>query len=192
MTNNTPKSYLYAINDEPGKQFVTSRSISEWSREIPLGYKILVSCDFDTCHSRLFIGENARALYGDYSKGVILLARFLKALVENKTGYDNGEDCLSENELDDLFAGMSGFFGLDRGSKYFLLEFFDLYADELAFDEWEPVTEEIIEDIKFTHDAVNSYLRDGVLNIKILKQLFEQRDSYWGLERLSENLTYNI
>jgi hypothetical protein len=74
------RSYLYSTNHIPGSAAIDDRravGIAEWSYDIPIVFKLLLSGDTRTCASLIFEGNDEIALVGPYEKGVANMLRFL-------------------------------------------------------------------------------------------------------------------
>lgn len=107
------RAYLYV---KKGKELA---AISEYNYEIPIAYKILVSCKTRRVKSTIFRTPLKIALQGDFEQGVERLYAFLEEL--RRTGL------LSEKELGEKIKETKTFLGKQRGSKFFLLEGAEVY-----------------------------------------------------------------
>lgn len=73
------RAYLYSTNLEPGADSDARRvvGICEWSYDLPIAFKLLLSGNPRKCRSLIWDDPEAVALIGDYDAGVAALTRFL-------------------------------------------------------------------------------------------------------------------
>lgn len=113
------RAYLYA---KKGTEMI---AISEYSYEIPIAYKILVSQNTKRAKSKVFKSPFKIALRGDFEKGVERLYAFLDEL--KKKGY------FEENELEEKIKETKSFLEKHNGCDYFHLEGAEIYAYDSKF-----------------------------------------------------------
>ncbi len=107
------RAYLYA---KKGNEVV---AISEYNYDIPIAYKILVSCNTKRVRSTIFKTPFKIALQGDFEEGVERLYAFLEELKQK--GF------ISETELNERIEETRTFLEKHRGSTYFWLEGAEIY-----------------------------------------------------------------
>ena len=107
------RAYLYA---KKGKELT---AISEYNYDIPIAYKILVSCNTKRVRSGIFRTPFKIALQGDFEPGVERLYAFLEELKQR--------GLFPETELDEKIKETKTFLEKHRGSKFFLLEGAEVY-----------------------------------------------------------------
>ena len=78
------RSYLYSTNVIPGPGTKTNdrklTGISEWSYDIPIVFKLLLSANPKTCPSSIWDNPEKIALIGAYASGVKNLERFVSQI----------------------------------------------------------------------------------------------------------------
>lgn len=107
------RAYLYA---KKGKEFV---AISEYNYDIPIAYKILVSCKTRRVRSGIFRSPFKIALRGEFDRGVERLYAFLEGLKQR--------GLLPEKELDERIEETKAFLGKHSGCSFFWLEGAEIY-----------------------------------------------------------------
>lgn len=107
------RAYLYAKKD---KEFV---AISEYNYEIPIAYKILVSCKTKRVRSSIFRSPFKIALRGNFEEGVERLYAFLEELKQ--------KGLIPEAELDEKIEETKTFLEKHRGCRFFWLEGAEIY-----------------------------------------------------------------
>ena len=88
------RSYLYSTNVMPGPNAkVNGRrliGISEWSYDIPIVFKLLLSGNPKTCLSSIWDNQEEIALVGDYASGVKNLEGFLSKVTLPSAQHSHG------------------------------------------------------------------------------------------------------
>ena len=107
------RAYLYAKKDEA---FV---AISEYNYDIPIAYKILVSCKTKRVRSGIFGSPFKIALRGNFEEGVERLYAFLEELKQ--------KGLIPEAELDEKIEETRSFLEKQRGCRFFWLEGAEIY-----------------------------------------------------------------
>lgn len=113
------RCYLYSASEIPrqpsGKQRSQIGGISEWSYEVPLVFKVLLSGNPRTCHSVIWDVPDKIAILADYSEGVERLFQFMEriSIPEITPLKDEAHRFLSAKE---------------NKQRYFLLEAGELFA----------------------------------------------------------------
>lgn len=108
------RAYLYA---QKGNEMI---AISEYSYEIPIAYKILISQNTKRVRSKIFKSPFKIALRGDFQKGVEKLYAFLEELKK--------KDYFKENELEEKIKETKIFLEKHNGCDYFYLEGAEIYS----------------------------------------------------------------
>ena len=107
------RAYLYAKKDEA---FV---AISEYNYDIPIAYKILVSCKTKRVRSGIFGSPFKIALRGNFEEGVERLYAFLEELKQ--------KGLIPDAELDEKIEETRSFLEKHRGCQFFWLEGAEIY-----------------------------------------------------------------
>lgn len=107
------RAYLYA---QKRKKL---EAISEYNYDIPIAYKILVSCKTRRVRSKIFRSPFKIALRGEFDRGVERLYVFLEELKQ--------KGLCSETELDENIEETKKFLEKHRGCKFFWLEGAEVY-----------------------------------------------------------------
>jgi hypothetical protein len=117
------RSYLYSCDHIPGEteDKAPLKGISEWKYDIPLTYKILLSCNPRICRSSIWEIDKNIAIVADYDSGVQKLIQFL--------------DHVESPESANLVAEAKAFLqSTDNKGRYFVLEcgeIFDMEDEDL-------------------------------------------------------------
>lgn len=130
------RSYLYSCNVIPGDNVEGEKliGISEWDYDIPLIFKILVSCNTQACKSSIWEFDDKIALVADYDSGVKELNVFLNSLEQ------------IDSELTRKLVSEAMSFLSDEANKqsYFVLEcgeIFEMNDADLAIQNLELLSE---------------------------------------------------
>ncbi len=107
------RAYLYA---KKGNEMV---AISEYNYDIPIAYKILVSCNTKRVRSTIFKTPFKIALRGDFDSGVDRLYAFLEEVKQ--------KGLIPEVELEQRIAETKAFLEKHHGCRYFWLEGAEVY-----------------------------------------------------------------
>lgn len=153
------RSYLYSCGIHPHQQRKRPqlKGISEWSSDIPLVYKILVSAEPEICNSFIWNNDLEIAITGNYDLGKQKLLDFLKRIENDET----------KKLIEDAKSALGNW---DYNREYFVLEageIFDLIPDDLEqqtqtlFDQVLDLSDDIEQAVK-TFDALEGEEENGV------------------------------
>lgn len=190
------RAYLYA---KKGTEMI---AISEYSYEIPIAYKILVSQNTKRAKSKVFKSPFKIALRGDFEKGAERLYAFLDEL--KKKGY------FEENELKEKIKETKSFLEKHNDCDYFHLEGAEIYAYDSRsyFLSNEKMRKKILhidneirnfyqemDEIKKRYDKKYKKMSEGEQNSEGSKKLQKIKDEMMnsiGIQEWSDYLYYEI
>ncbi|MFM2625824.1 DUF7822 domain-containing protein [Vibrio owensii] len=128
------RAYLYTCEKNPnGDGLCNFKGISEWSYDIPVLYKILVSSQTQTFQSQVFEGDEHIALIGDFSGGVAALKDFV-AKIKRKDSVPLIEETLAFLESH------------SSSERYFLLECAEIY--DMASPDFEGQNQQLLKEVQ--------------------------------------------
>jgi len=177
------RSYLYALNTDPGEYKTQTNSIlhgiSEYKHYIPLPFQILVSADTRMCDSLIFNHRHPLAICGRYQHGKERLFDFLEALSTRRL--------YPETELRQRINSSLAFFNENNSTlSYTLLECGELF--EMSDEEPEKQNNELLEEILNIEDMIADFYTElDVFNLRLQnlqRQLNEQLKPQYLLQKL--------